>query len=110
MCSNGCVTPFAIVSFCLVTLSPAICLAEERARDLGIVIGRYDVGEFTAITDVDGVRVGHVTLISGEGELKPGEGPVRTGVTAIIPAEGDYWYENCRLGPSCSMETAKRQG
>jgi len=55
-----------------------------RARDLGIpfdgVPGRLD-----AITDVQGVEVGHTTLISGEGKLVVGEGPVRTGVTAILP-------------------------
>jgi D-aminopeptidase len=44
-----------------------------------------------AITDVAGVRVGHVTLDSGEGPLRIGHGPVRTGVTAIVPP-GDQWY------------------
>ena len=55
-----------------------------RARDLGITIGRLEPGKFNAITDVPGVRVGHVTLIEGEGKLIPGKGPIRTGVTAII--------------------------
>ena len=54
--------------------------------------------EYNAITDVEGVRVGHVTLIEGKGNLIPGKGPVRTGVTAIIPAEGDYWYEKLPAG------------
>src|ERR1700730_7564550 len=55
-----------------------------RARDLGIPFeGRP--GAFNAITDVTGVEVGYTTLISGEGKLEVGKGPVRTGVTAIIP-------------------------
>jgi len=55
-----------------------------RARDLGIPFDGVP-GPFNAITDVAGVEVGHRTLISGEGELKAGEGPVRTGLTAILP-------------------------
>ena len=50
-------------------------------------------GPLNAITDVAGVRVGHTTLISGEGPLRPGEGPVRTGVTVIMPHDGDIWTE-----------------
>jgi D-aminopeptidase len=50
-------------------------------------------GPLNAITDVAGVRVGHTTLISGEGPLRPGEGPVRTGVTIIVPHDGDIWTE-----------------
>lgn len=61
-----------------------------RARDLGIVIGEYQPGPLNAITDVAGVKVGHVTLVRGDGPLKPGEGPVRTGVTAVIPRD-DVW-------------------
>ena len=60
-----------------------------RLRELGIVIGDLQPGEHNAITDVVGVKVGHVTLINGEGPLVEGEGPVRTGVTAILPHEGD---------------------
>jgi D-aminopeptidase len=62
-----------------------------RARDLGIRIGPFGTGPHNAITDVDGVRVGHVTLIEGEGRLRIGHGPVRTGVTAILPP-GEDWY------------------
>ena len=65
----------------------------KRLRDLGIVIGRLAPGANNAITDVQGVRVGHVTLVRGEGKLRPGEGPVRTGVTAILPHGGDLWRE-----------------
>src|ERR1700709_1817078 len=57
-----------------------------RLRDLGFSLGRFPVGTYNAITDVAGVRVGHTTIISGEGKLEVGEGPVRTGVTAILPS------------------------
>jgi D-aminopeptidase len=62
-----------------------------RARDLGIIIGADPPGPHNAITDVPGVRVGHVTLIQGEGKLVIGQGPVRTGATAIVPP-GQDWY------------------
>jgi D-aminopeptidase len=55
-----------------------------RARDLGIPF-EGTPGKFNAITDVPGVEVGYTTLISGEGKLEVGKGPVRTGVTAILP-------------------------
>src|ERR1700737_2384674 len=55
-----------------------------RARDLGIPF-EGTRGPLNAITDVAGVEVGYTTLISGEGKLEVGKGPVRTGVTAIIP-------------------------
>jgi D-aminopeptidase len=58
-----------------------------RARDLGIVVGKGVPGPLNAITDVGGVRVGHVTLIDGEGPLVVGRGPIRTGVTVVVPAE-----------------------
>ena len=64
-----------------------------RARDLGIRIGRLEPGPHNAITDVAGVRVGHTTLISGEGALRPGAGPIRTGVTVIVPHGGNVWME-----------------
>jgi len=56
-----------------------------RLRDLGFSIGRFPIGPWNAITDVGGVRVGHTTLIEGEGPLDVGHGPVRTGVTAVLP-------------------------
>ncbi len=65
----------------------------KRIRDLGITIGTLNPGPLNAITDVEGVLVGHVTLNRGEGKLRPGEGPVRTGVTAILPHGGDLWNE-----------------
>jgi len=66
---------------------PATPVAESktvRARDLGISF-EGTPGKFNAITDVPGVEVGYTTLISGEGKLEVGKGPVRTGVTAILP-------------------------
>src|SRR4026209_915693 len=56
----------------------------ERARDLGIPFDG-NPGKFNAITDVPDIEVGYTTLISGEGKLDRGKGPVRTGVTAILP-------------------------
>ncbi len=64
-----------------------------RARDLGIRIGDHAPGPANAITDVAGLRVGHETIIRGEGPLVVGEGPVRTGVTVIVPHDGDVWTE-----------------
>jgi L-aminopeptidase/D-esterase-like protein len=62
--------------------------SKPRARDLGIpFVG--SPGPNNTITDVAGVRVGHTTLIRGEGELRVGEGPVRTGVTVILPRGDD---------------------
>jgi len=57
---------------------------KPRARDLGVPFDGTP-GPYNAITDVKGVEVGHTTLISGEGKLVVGQGPVRTGVTAILP-------------------------
>src|SRR6478609_6298556 len=57
---------------------------KPRARDLGVPF-EGTPGPLNAITDVKGVEVGHTTLISGEGALKVGMGPVRTGVTAVLP-------------------------
>ncbi|MEO1407534.1 MAG: P1 family peptidase, partial [Pseudomonadota bacterium] len=59
-------------------------VGQERARDLGVPFAGTP-GPLNAITDVDGVEVGHTTIISGEGKLMRGEGPVRTGVTAVHP-------------------------
>jgi D-aminopeptidase len=64
-----------------------------RARDLGIAIGRGTPGPNNAITDVAGVTVGHTTLIEGEGPLRVGHGPVRTGVTVVLPRPADAWGE-----------------
>src|SRR5580698_8598075 len=68
--------------------APAAPAAAPRARDLGIPFDGTP-GPNDAITDVAGVLVGHTTLISGSGKLKVGEGPVRTGVTAVLPRGND---------------------
>lgn len=62
-----------------------------RAREAGVIIGTMPPGRHNAITDVPGVSVGHVTLISGQGSLVPGSGPVRTGVTAVLPHQGNLF-------------------
>jgi D-aminopeptidase len=62
--------------------------AKIRARDLGVPFDGTP-GPFNAVTDVSGITVGHTTLISGEGKLQIGKGPVRTGVTAILPRGKD---------------------
>ena len=84
---------FAIILTVLIfvaAICPTTSLAQEktaakpRARDLGIPFDGTP-GPANAITDVGGVLVGHTTLISGEGKLEIGKGPVRTGVTAVLP-------------------------
>ena len=62
--------------------------AKPRARDLGVPFDGSP-GPFNAITDVFGVTVGHTTLISGAGKLQVGKGPIRTGVTAVLPRGKD---------------------
>ncbi|MHA1591092.1 MAG: P1 family peptidase, partial [Candidatus Heimdallarchaeaceae archaeon] len=97
-----------------------------KARDLGIPF-EGATGKNNAITDVDGVLVGHSTIIEGEGELIVGEGPIRTGVTSIFPCgknlndvfasyfsyngngemTGTIWIEESGLlkGPICITNT-----
>ncbi|MBR5055872.1 MAG: P1 family peptidase [Bacteroidales bacterium] len=74
----------------LILLMIAVALqlnAGGRLRDYGICPGIFKTGENNAITDVNGVKVGHVTLISGD--------DVRTGVTAIIPHDGNIFQKKC---------------
>src|SRR5271156_968991 len=80
---------FPALLFVIVT-TPAqqSATAKPRARDLGIPFDGTP-GALNAITDVGGVTVGHTTLISGEGKLVVGQGPVRTGVTAVLPRGND---------------------
>src|SRR5436190_23236121 len=79
----------ATVAACtLVTLHIVGAQPRPRARDLGIPFDGTP-GPLNAITDVTGVEVGMTTLISGEGALKVGVGPIRTGVTAILPRGKD---------------------
>jgi len=70
---------------------PAAQTARVRARDLNVVVGTLPTGRLNAITDVAGVLVGHATIVRGNGRLKVGEGPVRTGVTAVLPRR-DIWF------------------
>ena len=72
----------AVLTWCV--SSPSAQERAVRARDLGIPF-RGEPGPLNAITDVAGVEVGFTTLISGEGKLVEGKGPIRTGVTAILP-------------------------
>jgi D-aminopeptidase len=64
-----------------------------RTRDLGIEIGFGRPGPNNAITDVPGVRVGQTTLIEGDGALVTGRGPIRTGVTVVVPREAGREHE-----------------
>jgi len=77
-------TPKPAVHTLLLILTLAAHAQKPRARDLGVPFDGI-TGPNNAITDVAGVEVGHTTLISGEGKLIVGTGPIRTGVTAIHP-------------------------
>ncbi len=70
---------------------------DMRARDLGVRIGELPTGRLNAITDVPGVRVGHTTIVDGEGPLVVGRGPVRTGVTVVVPP-GETFAESFYAG------------
>ena len=64
-----------------------------RANDLGLKIGLLEKGNTNSITDVPNVKVGHSTIIVGSGELEIGVGPIRTGVTAILPHDGNLYKQ-----------------
>lgn len=83
--------------------------SRQRVRELGIIVGHYPPGPLNAITDVAGVTVGHTTLIRGEGPLKPGEGPVRTGVTVVIPRD-DVWHKKVPAGAFVLNGTGEMTG
>jgi L-aminopeptidase/D-esterase-like protein len=78
--------PLAVSLLLSLTMTTSGIAADPkpRARDLGVPFDGTP-GRLNAITDVAGVEVGHATLIAGEGKLVVGKGPVRTGVTAILP-------------------------
>lgn len=63
--------------------------SRRRVRELGVKIGTLETGLYNAITDVEGVRVGHTTIMKGTGKRA-----VRTGVTVIIPHSGNIYEEN----------------
>jgi L-aminopeptidase/D-esterase-like protein len=74
----------ALMLLLCICSAQSVAQSKPRARDLGVPFDGTP-GPYNAITDVKGVEVGHTTLISGSGKLKVGEGPVRTGVTAVLP-------------------------
>ena len=86
------------------TMTPAAAQSRPRGRELGIPFPGQ-TGPMNAITDVPGVAVGHVTLIEGEGKLVPGKGPIRTGVTAILPRPRGNW-DPCSRQRSTRTATA----
>jgi D-aminopeptidase len=100
-CSGGCVV-----------------VVRPRARDVGFVVGKLPPGTYNAITDVPGVRVGHSTLILGEGPLRPGKGPVRTGVTVVLPHGDNLFRHKVRaavhtingFGKACGFEEVREIG
>ena len=67
-------------------------------RSLGLWMGHMPAGPHNDITDVQGVRVGNVSLLQGDGPLVPGKGPVRTGVTAILARPTNLYRHPCRAG------------
>lgn len=73
-----------------------------RARELGIEPGEFPPGEFNAITDVEGVKVGQVTLTEGD--------HIRTGVTAIVPHSGNLYQEKVAGGVSLGNAYGKLAG
>ena len=81
-------TGIFVISVLLLLSTLLFAQSEPRARDLGVPFDGKP-GQYNAITDVKGVEVGHTTLISGGGKLQVGVGPVRTGVTAILPRGKD---------------------
>ncbi len=76
---------FAFLSSIILVLMAVTSMAQNRprARDVGLVVGIFPTGELNAITDVEGVKVGHSTIIEGD--------DIRTGVTAIIPGPGNLY-------------------
>lgn len=68
----------------IVTIHGSVCAQKPRARDIGIPFTGTP-GKYNAITDVKGLEVGYSTIVSGQGKNVRGKGPVRTGVTAILP-------------------------
>jgi len=89
-----------------------------RVREWGLSPGNLTPGASNGITDVTGVRVGHTTLTSGSGSLSPGEGPVRTGVTVVLPHGDDPFLHKVRAavhtingyGKVCGFEQVRELG
>jgi D-aminopeptidase len=107
-------TAMVLTVVCLLASPPPIDAEDwqeprARARDLGILVGTHATGPLNAITDVAGVKVGHATLIAGEGALKPGIGPIRTGVTVVIPRD-DVWHRKVPAGSFVLNGTGEMTG
>ena len=85
----GLVTALTALAIALVPSTPLHGQARARARALGVPFTGAP-GPLNAITDVAGVEVGHTTIVRGDGRLVVGQGPVRTGVTAVLP-RGKRW-------------------
>jgi D-aminopeptidase len=93
-------------------------MPRKRLSELGIRIGDLPPGPLNDITDVQGVRVGHTTLVSGAGLLRPGLGPVRTGVTVVLPHSGNLYQEKVQAavhtingyGKVCGFEQVRELG
>jgi D-aminopeptidase len=99
----------ALLGGCLSTAAADSSRERQHLRELGIVIGQYPPGPLNAITDVEGVKVGHATLIAGEGPLKPGHGPIRTGVTVVIPRD-EVWRKKVPAGSFVLNGTGEMTG
>src|ERR1700724_4846046 len=87
MLRSNSVSPIAVLFF-VFSAGFVIAQTKPRARDLGVPFDGTP-GPLNAITDVRGVTVGNTTLIAGEGKLVVAKGPVRTGVTAVLPRGKD---------------------
>ena len=93
-------------------------MGRARAREVGLVVGELPTGPHNAMTDVAGVRVGHATLVSGDGPLRPGHGPVRTGVTVILPHGENLFRQKVAgavhtingFGKACGFEEVRELG
>jgi D-aminopeptidase len=116
--SNGTVRPTITLLILAIGICTTSCVSAQasesedsrsRARALSIVIGSYATGPLNAITDVAGVTVGQTTRISGDGPLKPGFGPVRTGVTVVIPRD-DVWHKKVPAGSFVLNGTGEMTG
>lgn len=89
-----------------------------RVRALGLLSSSLPPGKLNAITDVAGVAVGQFTLIQGEGPCQPGHGPLRTGVTLVVPHTGNLYAEKVPaavhtingFGKVCGFEQVRTLG
>ncbi|MBI1861401.1 MAG: P1 family peptidase [Deltaproteobacteria bacterium] len=79
------------IGYFLIPLVCSAAFAAFQTRDLGLKLGNYSSGKRNQITDVKGVTIGHVTLNAGAGKLQVGKGPIRTGVTVVMPGSADPW-------------------